>query len=126
MTTAPVQAPAPARPWMTAAIDPRYLIVLLITLVLVVGEASYTVAPNGNGEFGITIAHPWQGWLGPFLLDALVEAAAAHGIPELEADVMRENRKMLALVRSRGFVIRGRPDHGIMRIAIAAARPLSG
>jgi acetyltransferase len=91
----------------------------------VVGEASYTLEPNGTGEFGITIAHDWQGWLGPFLLDALVEAAAAHGIPELEADVMRENRKMLALVRSRGFVIRGRPDHGIMRIAIAAARPLA-
>jgi RimJ/RimL family protein N-acetyltransferase len=91
----------------------------------VVGEASYTVGANGNGEFGITIARAWQGWLGPFLLDALVEVAAASGIPELEADVMRENRKMLALVRNRGFVIRGRPDHGIMRVAIAAARPLA-
>lgn len=41
MTTAPAQARA--RPWMTAAVEPRYLIVFLITLVLVVGEARYGI-----------------------------------------------------------------------------------
>ena len=41
MTTAPVQAPA--RTWVTTAIEPRYLIVFLITLVLVVGEWRYGI-----------------------------------------------------------------------------------
>ena len=41
MTAAPAQAPA--RSIVAAAIDPRYLIVFLITLVLVVGEARYNI-----------------------------------------------------------------------------------
>ena len=41
MTTAPAQAPA--RSLIGAAIDPKYLIVFLITLVLVVGEARYSI-----------------------------------------------------------------------------------
>lgn len=41
MTTAP--AAAPARSLVSAAIDPKYLIVFLITLVLVVGEARYNI-----------------------------------------------------------------------------------
>lgn len=41
MTTAPAQAPA--RSIVAAAIDPKYLIVFLITLVLVLGEARYNI-----------------------------------------------------------------------------------
>ena len=41
MTTAPAQAPA--RSIVAAAIDPKYLIVFLITLVLVLGEARYHI-----------------------------------------------------------------------------------
>jgi Na+-transporting NADH:ubiquinone oxidoreductase subunit NqrB len=41
VTTAPAQAPA--RGFVAAAIDPKYLIVFLITLVLVVGEARYSI-----------------------------------------------------------------------------------
>ncbi|PYO94138.1 MAG: hypothetical protein DMD62_06785 [Gemmatimonadetes bacterium] len=41
MTTAPAQAQA--RPWMSVAIEPRYLIVFLITLVLAVGEWRYGI-----------------------------------------------------------------------------------
>jgi Na+-transporting NADH:ubiquinone oxidoreductase subunit NqrB len=41
MTTAPAQAQT--RAWMAIAIEPRYLIVFLITLVLVVGEWRYGI-----------------------------------------------------------------------------------
>jgi len=41
VTTAPAQAQS--RPWMSVAIEPRYLIVFLITLVLVVGEWRYGI-----------------------------------------------------------------------------------
>jgi RimJ/RimL family protein N-acetyltransferase len=89
-----------------------------------VGEASFTGLPNGNAELAITIARAWQGWLGPFLLDALVEAATARGIPKLEADVMAENVKMLALVRARGYETVAHADPSILRVAIGAAQPV--
>lgn len=71
----------------------------------IVGEASYVRLPNGNAEFGITVTRRWRGWLGHYLLDALIEAAAAQGILNLEAEILRDNRPMLALVRARGYVV---------------------
>ena len=43
MTSAPAPAQASARSFVATAIDPRYLIVFLITLVLVLGEARYGI-----------------------------------------------------------------------------------
>lgn len=43
MTSAPAPAQASARGFVATAIDPRYLIVFLITLVLVLGEARYGI-----------------------------------------------------------------------------------
>ena len=43
MTSAPAPAQASARNVVASAIDPRYLIVFLITLVLVLGEARYGI-----------------------------------------------------------------------------------
>jgi hypothetical protein len=57
----------------------------------IVGEASYELLPNGDGELAITVAADQRGWIGPYLLDALVEAAAARGVPNLEADVLATN-----------------------------------
>jgi hypothetical protein len=54
----------------------------------IVGEATYDLLANGNAELGITVAEKARGWLGPYLLDALVAAAGARGIPNLEADVL--------------------------------------
>lgn len=52
----------------------------------IVGEASYELLPNGAGELAITVAADQRGWIGPYLLDAMVEAAAAGGVPNVEAD----------------------------------------
>ena len=90
----------------------------------VVGEASYFLQPDGSGELAITVAPDRRGWLGAYLLDALVEAATAAGVPRLEADILLENRPMWALVRRRGFVHIAGPDTGITRVAISAAEPL--
>jgi len=92
-------------------------------LVDVVGEATVERLPGGDGELAITVARRWRGWLGPYLLDALVEAAAARGIPDLEADILLENRPMLALVRARGFVTLDHYEYpSIVRVAIGAER----
>lgn len=83
----------------------------------IVGEASYTLLRNGDGEFAIVVASDWRGWLSPYLLDALAQSAAARGVPNLEADILLENTPMLALVRARGFVTL---DHvgPVVRVAI--------
>jgi hypothetical protein len=90
-----------------------------------VAEAGYYMLPDGNGEFALTIAADWRGWLGPYLLDALVAAAAARGVPNLQADVLLENAQMLALVSHRGYVTLSH-DPSQVRVAIGAAQPCHG
>jgi len=87
----------------------------------VIAEASYSRLPNGDGELGITVSGDWRGWLGPYLLDALIEAAAARGVPNLEADVLVTNGPMLALARSRGCVTMDHPDWTVVRLLIGTA-----
>ena len=56
MTTAPAQAPVRTggTAWSLSRIDPKYLIVFLITLVLVVGEARYSIL-GGYNRLGTTL-----------------------------------------------------------------------
>jgi len=69
----------------------------------IVAETSYEPLPQGGADLGITVAQHWRGWLGPYLLDALFEAARERGVTNIQADVLVENRRMLALARSRGY-----------------------
>jgi ribosomal protein S18 acetylase RimI-like enzyme len=87
----------------------------------IVAEAGYTLLPDGDGELAITVAASWRGWLGPYLLDALLEAAAARGVANLQADVLVTNGPMLALVRSRGYATVDHPDGTLVRVTIGAA-----
>ncbi len=90
----------------------------------VVAEVGYILLPNGDAEFGLTVARDWRGWLGPYLLDVLVAVAAENGIPNLEADILTENRPMQTLVRRRGQVTMGSgDDFSVVRVAIPAASP---
>lgn len=90
-----------------------------------VGEAGFELLPNGNGELAITVDGSWRGWLGPYLLDALLEVAASRGVPNLEADVLLTNGPMLALLRSRGYAAVPTKDWSEVRALIGAstARP---
>jgi hypothetical protein len=56
-------------------------------------------------------------------LGAIVAAAAARGVPNLQADIMLGNAPMLALVRDGGYVTLHRDEFSDMRIAIDAAQP---
>jgi hypothetical protein len=87
-----------------------------------VAEAGYARLPDGNGEFALTIAAGWRGWLGPYLLDALVAAAAARGVPNLQADILVDNVRMLALISNRGYVTLDRQGAQV-RVALDAAQP---
>jgi hypothetical protein len=87
----------------------------------IVGEAGYELLANGDGEMAITVAERWRGWLGPYLLDALVSAADRRGVPNLEADVLTTNRPMVALARARGAVSVPQPDWTSVRLLIGTA-----
>jgi hypothetical protein len=87
----------------------------------VVGEASYELLPNGDGELAMAVADDWRGWLGPYLLDCLVESAAARGVPNLEADVLATNAPMLTLLRSRGYATLDSDDWVSTRLLIGTA-----
>lgn len=87
--------------------------------VEIVGEAGYALVADGGAEFAITVAHDWRGWLGPYLLDVLVEYAHEHGVTVLEAEVLSENRPMRAVAAHRGAVVIDHPDWTITRLALA-------
>jgi len=78
-----------------------------------VAEATYTPLANGNAELGITVTRGARGWLGPYLLDVLLEDAAAHWFPNLEADVLAANAPMLAMLRRRGYAVIDMADHPV-------------
>ncbi|MEW6470831.1 MAG: GNAT family N-acetyltransferase [Actinomycetota bacterium] len=86
----------------------------------IAAEAGYALRADGDGEFGITVAPDWRG-LGSALLDSVVEQATAAGVPGLQADVLADNRAMLALAAKRGFALISTPDYTLVRIAIGTA-----
>lgn len=89
----------------------------------VVGEAGYAPLAGGDGEFGITVAPDCRG-LGHVLLDAVVDHAAAAGVPALQADVLADNLAMLRLAAKRGYARLDTGDHRILRILIGTATPV--
>ncbi|MGD9700898.1 MAG: N-acetyltransferase family protein [Acidimicrobiia bacterium] len=69
-----------------------------------VAEAGYALLADGFGELAVTVAPDWRGWLGPYLVEILVEHAAAAGIPGLQAEVLADNTTMRRLLGHRGAV----------------------
>jgi hypothetical protein len=93
----------------------------------IVGEASSNPLPTGNGELGITVAPDARGWLGPYLLDALIEEAQRRGVANIEADVLVTNRQMLTLLHHRGYAVMDESDRPvILRVTISTAGRVAG
>jgi hypothetical protein len=111
---------------MTRAADEggyRLVAVVSGTTDTLIAEAGYAILPDGDGEFALTVAPAWRGWLGPYLLDLIVAAAAARGVPNLQADILLDNARMFALVSHRGYVTLDRGEFAEVRVAIDAAQP---
>ena len=81
-----------------------------------VAEADYIVLSNGDAEFSIVVARPWRGWLGGALLDTLTELAASNGIPNIEADILVMNHRMLGVMRTRGYAYMDHADLDTVRV----------
>lgn len=70
----------------------------------IIAEAAYAMRSDGDGDLAVTVEREWRGWMGPYLVDVLVRRAAARGVDNLQAEVLLENRPMLAILRARGAV----------------------
>jgi RimJ/RimL family protein N-acetyltransferase len=92
----------------------------------IVAEAEYAVSVDGGAELAMTVDRRWRGWLAPFLLDALLQRAHEAGIPNLRADVLAQNRAMLALLRSRGCAMAESGDPCISEVVIGPAGTAPG
>lgn len=92
----------------------------------IVGEAGYAPV-RGRGpdvaELAVTVDCAWRGWLGPFLLDVLVDHARAHGIVDLVAEVLTTNCAMLAMLRARGCAFEPHRDMTTVKAVIGTAGP---
>jgi hypothetical protein len=84
----------------------------------IVGQAGYEPLPNGDGQLELAMTAEWSGWPLPYLLDSLRQAAAARGVPNLEADLPAADVTMLALARSRGALAIPTDEWGSVRVII--------
>ncbi|HYN31953.1 MAG TPA: hypothetical protein VES40_04960 [Ilumatobacteraceae bacterium] len=87
---------------------------------VVVAEAGYAMRADGDGDLAITVATPWRGWLGAYLLDLLVRRAATEGVRNLQAEVLLENGPMLSLLR-RWDAVAVEHDDGMVRVSIGTS-----
>ena len=73
----------------------------------IVGEARYVANPGGRScELGIVVADDWRHTgIAQRLMDALIDAARAHGFCTIEGLVLSENADMLDFVKTFGFEV---------------------
>jgi hypothetical protein len=123
--TAASPAPSFAKLWLTAAERGGVVLVAFAHdpdgTATLVAEAGYSLLDDGDGELGITVDPAWRGWLGPWLLWVLLGEAAAHGVLNLQADVLVTNRRMLALMRHHHAAIVDRTQPDEVRLAIGTS-----
>jgi RimJ/RimL family protein N-acetyltransferase len=88
-------------------VDHEALVAVPLLSAEIVGECRFIRLPDqpDTAEIGVTVADAWQGrGLGSALLACLSECAAEAGIEHFTAEVLAENRTMLALLPGLGQV----------------------
>jgi RimJ/RimL family protein N-acetyltransferase len=86
-----------------------------------VGEAGYSVQDDGDAELGIAVDPGYRGWIGPWILAALLDHAHDRGIHNMQALVRSDNRPMISLAQHRGFAVLEHPDWGTVRLTMSTA-----
>ncbi|HZN86883.1 MAG TPA: bifunctional acetate--CoA ligase family protein/GNAT family N-acetyltransferase [Burkholderiales bacterium] len=87
-----------------------------------IGVCRYVANPDGAScEFAVVIADDWQRkGLGRRMLALLVDTARARGLRSMIGHVLAENRGMLQLCQSLGFVVSDSPEGPMVRRATLA------
>ena len=88
----------------------------------IVAEAGFALLPDGDGELALAVAKE-SARLARSLpaRTALVQEAAARGIPNLQAEILVDNGAMFSLVRSRGYAILDHGDWSSVRVTVGMA-----
>ena len=94
----------------------------------IVGHAMYARVAGDRAEVALEVADAYQGQgLGTRLLELLIEIASRNGVRVIEAEVLPENRPMLAVFRHYGtqLDVRRRPSelHVAFPAAVGTASP---
>jgi RimJ/RimL family protein N-acetyltransferase len=100
-----------------------------LVLVVTVGEgAEEAVVASGrsvrtsatSAEVAFMVSQDYQGkGIARRLLERFVEAARANGLSQLEADVLGENRAMLAVFERSGLAMRRARDGNVVHVTLA-------
>ena len=87
-----------------------------------IGVVRYVTNPDGEScEFALVVADEWQRHgLGRRMMQLLIDVARARGLREMIGHVLAENRGMLGLAESLGFVA-GESSEGpqVRRVSLA-------
>ncbi|WP_240644231.1 GNAT family N-acetyltransferase [Antribacter gilvus] len=85
----------------------------------VLGVARYDVVEDGTAEVAFNIADSFQGrGLGSVLLEHIAAAARERGVRRFVAEVLPQNRAMLAVFRDAGYVVDQHLDDGVVTVSI--------
>ncbi|WP_314955655.1 GNAT family N-acetyltransferase [Bradyrhizobium cosmicum] len=86
---------------------------------IIVGGARYIVFEPGRAELAFVVIDAWQGrGIGSILLRHLGEIASTAGLLELTAEVLPENKSMLAVLGKFGFKPAGNRDPQSVHLAL--------
>ena len=101
----------------------RYGVVALIGAEgEIVGHASCDRIDDERAEVAFSVADEFQGLgLGSIMLVGLAEHAVEQGISVLEAEVMPENRRMLATFRESGRPVLMRSEPGLITVTLPSS-----
>jgi RimJ/RimL family protein N-acetyltransferase len=86
---------------------------------MIVGGARYVVFEPGRAEVAFVVIDAWQGrGIGSILMRHLGEIASNNGLRELTAEVLPENKSMLAVLGKFGFRRDGNRDPHTMHLTL--------
>ncbi len=88
----------------------------------ILGVARYVVLDEGGShraEMAVAVSDEHQGrGIGTVLLDHLARIALAHGIQEIEADILEGNDRMLRMLRHSGLPTRTSGGDGVVHLSL--------
>ncbi|MFG2076297.1 bifunctional acetate--CoA ligase family protein/GNAT family N-acetyltransferase [Nonomuraea maritima] len=86
-----------------------------------VAVAEYIPLGEGRADLGILLDDAVHGHgLGTLMLEYLAVDAAEHGVRELVADILAENRQMIRVLRDLGMAVTERFEDGSLHVTVAA------
>jgi len=91
---------------------------------IIIGGGRYVVFEPGRAEMAFVVIDAWQGrGVGTILMDHLHRIAGAAGLHELTAEVLPQNKAMLAVFGKFGFRPAAQPDPQTIHLVLHVGQP---